>query len=103
MKRIYKYPLDVTDIQDVRMPMGAVVLSVAVQRNVICVWAEVDEESASEAIFRRFRIYATGVTMDDHDKYPHFLGTVQLLNGDFVFHVFNDRVEYKRSLANEKR
>ncbi len=42
MKRVYKYPLRVNDRQIVKLPKGAEILSVQIQRGDICLWALID-------------------------------------------------------------
>jgi hypothetical protein len=91
MKTIYKYPLEVADLCDVQMPEGAVVLTVQALRNQPCLWAEVDTKA--KTIKRRFRTYGTGHPRDDAQKFPHYVGTYQISDGLFVFHVFTDRIE----------
>lgn len=83
-KKIYKYPLEVEDIQSIKMPEGAQVLCVQVQNNIPCVWAVVDVEAPLEE--RVFYTHGTGHRILDHNA--TYLGTYQLYNGGLVFHVF---------------
>lgn len=97
MKRIYKYPLVVDDVQDIKMAQGASVLCVQAQGETPCVWALVGHNSKMDGpstVRRRFRTYGTGHPMDDAETFPHYVGTYQLRGGALVFHVFTDRVEY---------
>lgn len=86
MKTIYKYPLKIQDKQIVSMPIGAQILSVQVQGEVVCIWALVEPRLPKREI--EFQMLGTG-----HDaghinaNYLH-IGTVQLDNGKLVFHVF---------------
>ena len=83
---IYKYPLTQPEGDDVvvEMPEGARVLSVQVQRHIPCIWALVDPEKQLEK--RRFRIYGTGQRTSLPDA--PYIGTVQLLDGRLVYHLF---------------
>jgi hypothetical protein len=83
MKTIWKYPLEVTDYQNVRMPEGAEILSVADQYGVICVWALVDPEADLEN--RMFYIFGTGNPVSETLPWQ-FVGSVQ--QNIFVWHVF---------------
>jgi hypothetical protein len=83
-EKIFKYSLEVTDVQDVSLPSGAEVLCVQTQYGVPCVWAKVDPK-APEA-YRRFFIYGTGHPV--RDAAMKYVGTFQLNGGDLVFHVF---------------
>lgn len=93
MKRIFKYPLKVDDLQMVEMPSGAAILTVQTQNGVPCIWAAVDPDA--KRIKRAFVTYGTGHPMDDGPA-KHYVGTYQLRDGALVFHVFTDRIEYPK-------
>lgn len=82
---IWKFALRVTDSQIVRMPMGAVILTVQVQRGTPCLWARVDTKVGRET--RLILTFGTGqpVAFEKTDKY---IGTYQLDEGALVLHVF---------------
>lgn len=42
MKKIFKYELEITDFQEIEMPIGALVISAKEQNGKLCIWAEVD-------------------------------------------------------------
>lgn len=94
---VYRYRLTITDEQTVSMPEGAVILSVA-RRDYpqlpmlgvggdepLDMWALVDPDAPVRP--RRIRIAGTGHPLDDVDQLE-FLGTVQVVQGQLVFHVF---------------
>lgn len=87
MKRIYKYALPIMDLASIRMPRGAVILSIHQQFESICLWALVDPMREDDTEERTFRIAGTG-----HDLtlkvYSGFVGSVFLAGGSLVFHVF---------------
>jgi len=83
MKVIHKFPLKLTDSQQIKMPERAEILSVQMQGGVPCIWAQVDTDYDLET--RLFYIYGTGHRMDDF-AVMKFIGTVQ--EGQFVWHVF---------------
>lgn len=95
--RVDRYPLPIVDEQVVSMPEGATILSVARregQRNVVVgvgshepveMWALVDPDAPSRD--RRIRIAGTGHPLPEADSLVH-LGTVQIAQGQLVFHVF---------------
>lgn len=82
--RIFKYPLKLVDMQLVYMPLGAKILSVDVQNEIICLWAMVDVKGANQS--RVFAIYGTGQPITDDVNKLTFIGTVQM--GVYVWHVF---------------
>ena len=88
MRKIYKYPLEITDTQEILMPQGSRVISVAVQNGILCCWAIVVANSVDILEPVMIRIYGTGNPMDDRDlgTEERFIGTV--LMPPFVWHVF---------------
>ena len=83
---IWKFPLHLTDSQEVEMPKSAEVLTVQTQKGSICLWATVESESPRSK--RSFRIIGTGHEFDG--GLLAYVGTVQ--QGSFVWHVF-ERLE----------
>lgn len=102
MKMIFKYPLELTDRQEIEVPIVCQILSVQVQGRVICLWALVETELRSNdpniELTRKItvRIVGTGKPIPDANEIAsHFIGTVQggtptkMPNGnDYVWHVF---------------
>ena len=86
MLTIWKFPLEVTEIQDVKMPQGARVLAVQAQHGRPCLWAFVNTERPNES--RRIHMYDTGYPIPIPCEY---IGTFQSSDGVSVFHV----LEYK--------
>lgn len=84
-KTIWKYPLEITDLQHIVMPKDAVVLSAGVQDGTICVWAMVDPKvSLTES--KAFEIHGTGNPSIEDEEGLRFIGTFVL--DLFVWHVF---------------
>jgi hypothetical protein len=85
---IWKYVLKLTDVQDIEIPVGSILLSVQSQYSEPCLWVFVyDTEAEKEVI--RLRTIGTGFNITAEDFKPKdFLGTYQLSNGGFVGHVF---------------
>lgn len=87
--KIYKYPFAVNDTAAIAMPLGACILSLQVQHGVPCLWALVDPEQPVET--RSFRIFGTGEEIDIDIPVvtrSRYIGTFQLLGGDFIWHMF---------------
>ena len=87
--RVWKYQLELTERQGLKMPDGAVILSAHTQtdstgKQNICIWVAVDSEAPS-----RQRVIKVAATGEDALLLPLdvFVGTVQV--GPFVFHVFD--------------
>lgn len=82
---IWKFNLVITDMQEVVMPDGAELLSVANQRGVLCLWAMVDP--LKEKRPRYIEIVGTGNPMPvDMGVDRKFIGTAVV--DPFVWHVF---------------
>jgi len=83
---IYKYDFEVADTVRSRMPVGAQVLCVQMQRGIPCIWALVDPKAITEE--RTFRVYGTGQQIEK-DSVGRYIGTFQMRGGDLVFHLFD--------------
>lgn len=86
-RRIFKYPLVVTDWQMVALPRGAEILTVQIQRGQPQLWALVDPTAPIER--RDVGICGTGHIVPN--GVPPYLATFQLHGGELVFHVFAER------------
>lgn len=85
MRTIWKFPLQVTDMQEIVMPQGATILKLAVQGDTPCLWALVDPDA--EKISHCIRSYGTGHDVPDYAATESkYLDTVLL--GPFVWHFF---------------
>lgn len=82
MRNVWKYTL--LPECTLEMPRGAQLLSVHVQGDDICLWALVD--SSQPLTPRHFVIFGTGHAI--HDVELTYIGTVMMLGGALVFHVF---------------
>ena len=86
MHSIYKY-----EMTEQCTPLSAPItkfLSVQVQHDKICIWAEVDTEMKDRHFL--FTIIGTGWELDkivNFDK-TTYLGTVQYLGGDYIWHIY---------------
>lgn len=83
METIHKYPLQLTDRQELFLPARNRPLSVQVQHGQICIWAHVDTAAPPGGL--AVAIVGTGnpMCLPAHFQY---LGTVQL--DTFVWHVY---------------
>lgn len=84
--RIFKYPLEITDQQDITLPYNSKILSCQMQGDALQLWALVDEETD---VFceKTIRIIGTGNPINDYDSTFKFISTVQD-DRDFVWHIF---------------
>jgi len=88
MEAILKYKLEVKDEQVLPMPVGAEILTIQNQNNVITLWAKV--VLGAESVSRTFRIVGTGNQVEQgFFDTLQFLDTVQV--GPMVWHVFETK------------
>lgn len=97
MNVIYKYPLTITDYQELDIPSGATLLDAQFQNGQLVLWAlcSQTEEMGKRAIYIR----GTG------NKFTHILGENYLKSvqeGNFVWHIFHRYIfidEYKKEVT----
>ena len=88
MKTIWKFPVGITQIFELKMPSGAKILSVQVQHELPVIWALVDSDASP--VVRTFYVRGTGHSSDGLE-HADFVGTFQMSDGIFAFHLFVDR------------
>lgn len=81
---IWKYVLEIKDVQQISMPESAKLLTVQVQNNALCLWALVDK--AKPMVEKMIKIYGTGNEIPFFTRAKDYIGTVQM--GQLVWHVF---------------
>lgn len=95
---IHKYRISLETRQRIAMPKGAVILTVDLQHEQMCLWANVPmpgegfrdlpPEPAADSGYelRTIEIFSTGHLMDGAER--KYIGTVLAGGGDLVWHVF---------------
>lgn len=87
--KIFRYPIEITDLQDIEMPAGAEILCVKSKRGVPCIWAKVLDGSPYKT--RHIRIIGTGKPMVfTEGRQLHYLGTVFTHNESLVWHIYEE-------------
>ncbi len=89
MRKIFKYEIS-PGKTTVLTHANAKFLSVQVQRNIPCVWIEVDTNE--DLVHYTYHIIPTGSEFTNDNKL-NYLGTFQLDNGNLVFHVYIKEIE----------
>lgn len=101
MITIYKYNLvSVIDLisgtkvtELLKLPTGARVLSIGVQRDNVCAWILLDNEApTNNNVHVQFIGTGWPVRFPDDVPNPIFVDTISLYNGDFIYHVFMGEV-----------
>jgi len=91
MTQIFKYPIEVTDVQRVELPVSAKILTVQFQHDKLCLWARVECGDTTKET-RTIEVFGTGHTMLDTSGprliERNYIGTVQQHGGILVWHVF---------------
>ena len=90
MAVILKYPLNIAVQQTVHVPVEALVLSVEVQNNKLCMWALCEDTAFRQTKAVEVVTIMTGMhgVPEDILTTHRFMGTKMLSNGGFVAHVF---------------
>lgn len=83
MKTVYKYPVPFGDEVTVEIPVFAKILHLNMQHGEPCIWALVDSDEKPAK--RRFMWRGTG---HNADGVGHYVGTIIVEGGQFVFHLF---------------
>lgn len=85
MKKVFKYPLEMRDVQQIELPSLSEILTVQAQHGEAMLWALVNPDITSTEM-RSIRIAGTGRTLDE----PHlkYISTFQIMGGSLVFHAF---------------
>ena len=81
---IGKFPLSMEDVQQIEMPEGAEILTVQLQRGTPCIWALIDTDKPKQLV--EIEMFGTGHPMDD--KLRKYIGSFQMKEEQFIFHVF---------------
>jgi len=85
-KTIWKFPIEIEDIQEIEMPSPAIPLSFQMQGNSPTLWCLVDPEMGM--VKKKFRLAGTGHKIDNSLEELNFIGTAQLLHGMLIYHLF---------------
>lgn len=85
-KTIWKYPLEIRDMQHIEIPRTAKILCAKVQRGRICVWAQVNRASKE----REFTFYVVGTGNHLPFENASYLDTVFMAGGELVWHIYYD-------------
>lgn len=87
--KIFKYELEITDLQTISTPIGSEVISAKEQNGKLCIWALVDLRCGN--IDKPIRIVGTGhdIEFNIGDYSFYFVDTVVMSNG-LVWHVYAD-------------
>lgn len=87
MKTIWKFPIEITDVQPVCMPEGAEILSAQVQGGQLCLWALVNPEN--QMTERVIEVFGTGNPIHSGMGTDRkFIATAQMRDMPPVWHVF---------------
>jgi len=84
MRTVWKYQIPIKDYFELELPQGAKILTIQVQYGEPQLWALVDPTAQLE--FRLFRLSGTGHPITNRNL--DYIETVQQLEGQFIWHIF---------------
>lgn len=89
MITIYKYPIEITDTQNLELPIGCRILTAQLQNDNLWLWVLVDT-NAPIFIDKTIRIFGTGNPIEPTRNLGNlqYLSTVQM--NILVFHIFEE-------------
>lgn len=94
MKVIYKYELDITGTQSIKLYAGYKILSVQEQNGKLILWVVVNTDNNPQ--FMQIEIVGTGHEITEPNElfaYWEHISTVQMNNG-LVWHVFDNKAPF---------
>ena len=86
MITIYKYPLLITDEQEIEIPFGSKILTAKFQQGSLFIWAEVDTEKM--VVKKKIFLFGTGHEITQKVHEIKYISTVFMLNQSIVWHIF---------------
>lgn len=92
METIYKYPLEITDTQDIPLRNNGQILTVQMQEGRPCIWARVNTDDP-EVLHEKRTILTYGTGHPIEQKNIRYIGTYQVHARGLVFHVFEQTDE----------
>ena len=85
---VWKFQLEAApDVQRIRMPRWARLLSAGEQGGALCIWALVDPEN--ELVERHIRIAGTGHPLGAVNQVTAYVGRAEFADGALQVHVFD--------------
>jgi hypothetical protein len=102
MKTIWKFPLEVTDCQTIKVPRYAGFLCVKAQNDTPVTYWGVDTDE-TDSNFYVFYIFGTGHPIPKDMKAPYYIDSVICNDGQLVWHIFSkDNLANRHSHLNER-
>jgi hypothetical protein len=86
--KVFKYPLQVTNVQNIALPLGAIILTAMEQCGTLCIWAEIDTEMVkqNQNEYRTIYVIGTGHPMPDIEL--KYINSVSMNHGNLIFHIY---------------
>ena len=91
MKKIYKYVLKPVDFQNLKLPKESKIISVIEQYDEMVLYAIVDTDTSETELYD-IAVKGTGHPFPEKLDTYTFLGSVKLMGGSLVFHIFYKKV-----------
>ena len=88
MKAVFKYRLSKSGTTEVRMPIGAEVLSVKTQFGEVVLYALVENDTNAGTEVRHFESIMTGQNLSESIDKCAYVDTALLDDGAYVIHIF---------------
>ena len=86
---IWRYPLEITDRQTIKVPVGARLMCVKEELGILTTFWFVDPQKEQQETEATFYIYITGHPIP-YKYIRHYVDSVVCNNGRLVWHIFCD-------------
>ncbi len=90
MTTIHKKKLQITDVQEIELPICSTIRYLGTQGEDVCIWYECDPSLPKV----KLRIYCYGTGHPMGTKMQRYIGTAVVLDGRGVFHFYLDNTHY---------
>ena len=85
-KTIWKYPIEIQDVQEIEIPSPAIPLAFQIQDREPILWCLIDRDMG--LVKKKFRLAGTGHLIKNSLEELKYIGTVQIWGGRLVYHLF---------------
>ena len=87
---INQYPLNISEVQMIRMPAGSKILSVEAHEDRPVLWAMANGKNKEEN--RYIYCYGTGYKFENENDSLEYLNTIRIRNGMLILHFFERKI-----------
>ena len=88
MRTVWKFPFDIQDEFTIQMPRRAQIVLVEMQKQMPCLWAEIEDDDAAPFEDRTFAIVGTGHMVPPASVHVASFQQLDLFGQSFIWHLY---------------